>query len=91
MIEKLYFISVLLISVLILYLYFNENQEYKRELLKIETLEREQDNKQRQLELIRSKTIPCHIGSLASPRSCYIDSGYQCSWNVDAERCDKIL
>jgi hypothetical protein len=90
MIEKIYFISIFLITVFVVYLYFAQYQDYNKEMAKIESLEKEYEHKQKELEAIRSKTTPCNISNLDTPRKCYIDSGYQCSWNADIQRCDKL-
>ena len=71
-----------------MYLYVIYDQEYKRELEKIEFLERKKLLKEKKLEQIRERTTPCHITELDTPRRCYFDSNYKCSWNESAERCD---
>ena len=44
--------------------------------------------KYRELEKIRSRTTPCPTKNLKTPRKCYFESNYRCSWNENAKRCD---
>lgn len=55
-----------------MYLYVIYDQEYKRELEKIEFLERKKLLKEKKLEQIRERTTPCHITELDTPRRCYL-------------------
>lgn len=90
MIDNIYVIALIILTVVVIYLYMCNEQNYRRELDKIEMLERTQAQRQRELYSIRSRTIACPIPGLNTPRKCYFDSQHQCSWNVDAERCDKL-
>lgn len=89
MIHKIYIIGIIIITIIIGIHYYIQENDYRIEMEKINQLEAERMKMQQQLEIIRSKTIPCHIPNLNNPRSCYIDSGYLCSWNAEANRCDK--
>jgi hypothetical protein len=89
MITKIYFIGIILVSLWVLYLYITDEQEYKREMEKIEMLERKEAQRKRELEEIRTLTQPCPITGLDNPRRCFIESNRICSWNEMAERCDK--
>jgi hypothetical protein len=91
MIEKLYIMGLIIISVWVLYLYITNEQDHRKELEKIEYLEKKRALKERELEMIRSQTKECPIAGLDSPRKCYFDSGYTCTWNDAANRCDKKL
>lgn len=90
MIKEIYFISICIITIVVLYLYYQQREDHAKELQRIEQLETEFRNKQRELEILRSKTTACPIPNLDSPKKCYIDSKYECSWNMEAERCDKL-
>lgn len=72
-----------------MYFYMINEREHRSELERIGRLERMQQEKNRELEYIRLRTEPCHISGLNTPRSCYMDSEYKCSWNDLAMRCDK--
>jgi len=63
-------------------------KEHSRELEKIEELEKIMIIEEERLRRIRSKSTPCHIKNLNTPRTCYHNSNYQCSWNDEAKRCD---
>lgn len=85
---KIYIIGLIIISFAMLYLYVYYDRENKKELEKISYLEKKQEIKEKKLALIRSKTQPCMITELDTPRTCYMDSQYKCSWNEAGERCD---
>lgn len=89
MIDKIYLISIGIITVILLYLYFAYEQDYRREMDRIERLEEKRVRHERELDYLRSLSTPCPIPGLNSPRQCYIDSGYKCVWNELADRCDK--
>jgi hypothetical protein len=88
MIEKIYFATIIIVTLVVLYLYLTNERSHKRELERIETIERKLVQKQRDLELIRARTQDCPIPDLNDPRKCYFDSAYKCSWNELADRCD---
>ena len=70
--------------------YFTMESSYRQELEKINKLESKYSLEKEQLDFIRAQTKPCQVGDFNSPRSCYIESGYQCSWNDPAKRCDQV-
>ena len=88
MIHQIYIFSIIVITVIVLIYYYTQESDYKREIEKINKLENMKWREQRELEMIRSQTTPCQVGDFRSPRSCYIDSGYACTWNELANRCD---
>lgn len=89
MLHEIYFTSLVVVTIIVVYLYISSEYEHKKELTKIEKLEEVRTRRQRELDIIRTQTDPCSIHGLNDPRSCYFDSGFQCSWNQMAERCDK--
>ncbi len=89
MIHKLYFIGLIIITILVIYFYMVNERDHRIEIEKIERMERMQMERDRDLILIRAKTTPCPTVGLDNPRACYVDSGYKCTWNDMAERCDK--
>jgi len=88
MIHQLYIFSLIIITIIILIYYFMQDADYQREMIKINKIERRDNLAKQELELIRSQTVPCLVGDFQNPRSCFIDSGYSCSWNERAKRCD---
>jgi hypothetical protein len=88
MIHQIYILSIIVITVIVLIYYYIQEADYKREIEKIDKLENMRWRDQRELEMIRSQTMPCPFGNFRSPRSCYFDSGYACTWNDLANRCD---
>jgi hypothetical protein len=88
MLYQIYILSILVITVVILVYYYTQEIDHRKELEKIEKIESKNKQYQNELELIRSQTLPCPVGDFKDPRSCYFDSGYMCSWNDGAKRCD---
>jgi hypothetical protein len=74
--------------VIVLIYYYNQEAEYRKEIDKINKLENQKRLQQLQLSLIKAESTPCPVGNFTSPRSCYIDSGYSCTWNDVINRCD---
>lgn len=89
MLIGLYLLGLILITLVIGLLYYYKERDSQYELEKIKTLEEKIQTKNTVLENIRSKTQGCPINNLNDPRSCYIGSNKTCSWNEQAERCDK--
>uniref|UniRef100_A0A6C0EBY5 CPW-WPC domain-containing protein n=1 Tax=viral metagenome TaxID=1070528 RepID=A0A6C0EBY5_9ZZZZ len=87
--EKIYFFGLVLITLIVIYYYITSSRDHRNELAKIERLEREQMERDKELEIIRTRTNACPVLGLLTPRSCYFDSNYQCTWNEFAKRCDK--
>lgn len=87
--HKIYIAGLLIITIIIVLYYYSQEADYRREIEKISALERQQELYERNLELIRSRTIPCPIPNLMTPKSCYLDSELTCTWNEQAKRCDK--
>jgi len=88
MIHQIYILAIMTITVIILIYYYSQEADYKRELDKIDRLEKKQFARQRELEIIRTQTMPCQMGNFTTPKSCYFDSGYACTWNELTNRCD---
>jgi hypothetical protein len=71
-------------------MYYSQERDYSAEMKKINDLEQKQQLRQQALNAIRAQTTVCPVSNLNDPRTCYINSNYTCSWNEQAERCDKI-
>lgn len=79
---------MIVITIVVLIFYYVQEADYKKEIEKLSKLENQKRLELQQLELLRSQTKPCQAGNFLSPRSCYIDSGYSCSWNELTDRCE---
>jgi hypothetical protein len=86
----LYLLGVFIISIVILFLYLNEEKKNSRELKRINIIEGRMKHKQEILAEERSKTTPCSVPNLYYPRSCYEESNHKCSWNEKTDRCDSM-
>jgi len=86
--EKIYICGLIIITVCVVVYYMFEISDYQDEMRKINDLEYRERVEQKELDIIRSQTTPCHIGTFQTPRNCYVDSGRMCSWNERAKRCD---
>jgi len=84
----IYLIGIIIITIIIAFIYINDNYNHQEELNKIAMLEKIQSEKNNKLEKIRAQTITCPVENLNDPRSCYFKSNYKCTWNQQAERCD---
>jgi len=86
--KNIYFIGILLVTLAIIIIYIIQERKHKHELDKINRLEREYDMEQKRLSKIRLRSDPCPTPNLNSPRTCYFQSNYKCSWNERGKRCD---
>jgi short subunit fatty acids transporter len=89
MYENIYIIAIILFSGVLLYLFIINQREHQKELDKIDMLEKEEKQNKMKIEEARKKTLACPYHDLTNPRQCYFGSNYMCSWNPEAERCDK--
>lgn len=87
--ELIYLFTIILVTIFAIYYYMKQQYKHKLELIKIEKLETKYNEKRKRLEEERSRTIACPISNLKNPRDCYFKSGFNCSWNERAARCDK--
>lgn len=88
MIHQIYIFCIIVITIAILIYYYIQENEHRKEIEKIDKIESQKRKEQRELDLIRSQTVPCPVGNFRTPRSCYFDSGYMCTWNDIAQQCD---
>lgn len=89
-IAGIYIITVMAATAIIFYLYLTTDYDHQRQITKLELIEYEQELKKKNLEMLRSKTKSCPIPNLETPRKCYYDSKYTCSWNTTTDRCEPI-
>lgn len=87
--HQIYLFTMLVVTVGFLIYYYLQEDNHKKELEKINRMEIANRKEQQQMAYIRSQTVPCVSGTFNDPRSCYVDSGYTCSWNEIAKRCDQ--
>lgn len=81
---------IISITFIILYIYYIQDSRHKFQVAKIKALEQKYEMKNKELEMVRSKTQQCPVPNLRDPRSCYFGSNYNCSWNELIGRCDLI-
>ena len=87
---NIYIIALVIATLIMFVLYVMGQIEHKKELQKIRDLEAQTKKNNDELQKIRSRTTACPVPNLNTPRSCYFDSGYSCSWNIDEKRCDEL-
>lgn len=73
------------ITIGVIIYYYVKSEEHKKELEKISRVEA----KEKELEKLRASTVVCPAGTFSTPRSCYEDSNYTCSWNEVTQRCEQ--
>ena len=83
-------LGVVIITFIILLKCAVDEIQYEDELERIKYIEHKKALEEKELELIRSETHPCHIDNLTTPRACYVNSNYKCKWNEKTNRCDRI-
>ncbi len=83
-------VSLVVITLLILYFYYIQESQHRYQLAKIKALEQKYEDKERQIEALKLESPECHIPNLTDPRACYFGSSYTCSWNDQIGRCDAI-
>jgi hypothetical protein len=89
MIIKLIYLSIIIIITIFIYsLYWISNQDYKREIDKIEVLEKINKDNELKQDLARNNSLKCVYGDYDNPRSCYLKSNKKCTWNIFGNRSD---
>ena len=89
-IKIIYIICIIIVSLWTFYSYADNEQQHRRETMRIKEIENKLKKKQDVKNYYRFNTIPCHVSNLNTPTDCYISSNYQCTWNVEAERCNEL-
>ena len=82
---------IVIITIIILYAYYLQESLHQYQLAKIRSLEYKYEQKNKELDMLKSRTQTCPVPNLTDPRSCYFGSNYQCSWNDLIGRCDLIV
>jgi regulatory protein YycI of two-component signal transduction system YycFG len=90
MIQRIYIITLLVLTVFFVYLYFNDWNEHQKEFDRISNIEKNYEEEQKRINELRAKTTECSIKGLESPRICYVGSNYTCKWNTDTKRCEQL-
>ena len=75
-------------TIIVLWYYYSQEKNHMLEIEKINKLEYLHEKEERHIDDIRKHTDSCTIGMFNDPRSCYFESGYKCTWNENAKRCD---
>lgn len=66
------------------------SEKHDNEIKRINALDKQYKQKKFIVDQARLNTTPCHIPDLLTPKNCYIDSNYDCTWSTEAERCNLI-
>lgn len=85
------FVYIILLVVIIIYgiyYYLDVQEKHTNELKRVEILEKKINQKNYQINQARMNTTPCTIPDLTTPKECYIDSNYECTWSIEADRCN---
>ena len=88
MIHQIYILVIIIVTAVIIMYYYIQEVNHQKEIDKINRIESINKRENGRLDEIRAKTTPCQVGDFDNPRSCYFESGYACSWNDQAKRCD---
>jgi len=81
-------ISAIVITTIIMYLYYCQESYHRTQMDRINYLEYKYQQKKRELDILAMKSRECPVEGLTNPRSCYVGSKYRCSWNERLGRCD---
>lgn len=88
MINQLYILVIILVTIVVIIFYYNQQISYRAEIERIKKLEDKYQKENDEIDFIRKQSMACPYGDFKTPRSCYFDSDYACSWNDLAKRCD---
>ena len=88
MIEQIYILGIVIITLIVVLYYYNQESKYKRELQRIASLEDQMKQEEAKINSLKSLSQPCSIPNLNDPRSCFVNSNYTCTWNTAINRCD---
>ena len=86
--HQLYIYSLLFVTICAIIYYNIKSEEHKNEMNKIIMLEAKFAEQESELEKLRATTQTCNVGTFLTPRSCYENSNYECSWNEFTKRCE---
>lgn len=87
--HKIYIFCIIAITIGVILYYYVKSEEHKKELEKIARVENALIQQEIELERARALTTICPTGNFLTPRSCYEDSNYVCSWNEITKRCEQ--
>jgi len=88
MIKNIYIITILIIILLAIYIFINNYSDYEYQLDKINKIESLNKKRKKKMKYYRETTEPCKQAGLKTPRDCYFNSNYKCSWDELADRCN---
>lgn len=88
-IRLIYLILILVITLWAVFEFIRQSYNHFQELEKISRMEEELRKKEEELEKLRKDTNPCPFKNLITPRKCYEESNYKCTWNEVTSRCEE--
>lgn len=87
--HQIYIFCIIAITIGVIIYYYVKSAEHKKELEKIARVEAKMIQQEMELDKLRASTVVCPAGTFLTPRSCYEDSNYTCSWNEVTQRCEQ--
>ena len=90
MLKVIYIALIIIVTIWTLYLYLENDEDYKNELKRISMIENRLRKKKDFVNYHRLNSIPCNIPNLNNPRECYLGSNYLCRWNEHSDRCNQL-
>ena len=90
MIKYIYIGLIIIISIWSIYLYIDKDQDYKKEINRINIIEGRNRKRRDVINHHRLNSNPCTYNNLNNPRDCYLGSNYNCRWSELADRCNEI-
>ena len=88
MIKNIFIIKILIIILLAIYIFIKNHSDYEYQLDKINKIESLNNKIKNKIKYYRETTEPCNITGLETPRDCYFNSNFKCSWDELADRCN---
>lgn len=86
--HHIYIFCIIAITIGVIIYYYVQSEKHKKELKKIQAIETKIAQQEAELNMLRAQTKVCPAGNFITPRSCYEDSNYLCSWNELTQRCE---
>lgn len=86
--HHIYIFCIIAITIGVIIYYYVKSTEHKKELDKIDQIEKKMAQQETELQKARALTVVCPIGTFLTPNSCYENSNYTCSWNEVTQRCE---
>jgi len=90
MLKLVYIGLIIIITIWTIYLYIDSDQDYKNEMIRINSIENKRRKRRDFINHHRLNSTPCQTSNLNSPRDCFLGSNYRCKWSELADRCNQL-